>query len=135
MVGAVEQGKTSLLVASARADLERRDCALIVLDPKGDAADAVLSVVPAERTCTLLDMAAPRAGFNPLSANAAPDAIADHVVVRGLTRRLSIAAEHARDRMDRLGEIDAASQDVLTDVVRALEEQLWMVRVQFGGEH
>lgn len=61
--------------------------------------------------------------------------IADHVVVRELTRRLSIAAEHARDRMDRLGEVDGASQDVLTEVVRALEQQLWMVRVQFGGEH
>jgi len=32
--------------------------------------------------------------------------------------------------MDRLGEVDAASQDVLIDVVRTLEEQLWMLRVQ-----
>ena len=35
--------------------------------------------------------------------------------------------------MDRLAEIDGASQDVLTEVVRALEQQLWMIRVQFGG--
>jgi hypothetical protein len=86
VVGAVDQGKTSFLVASAQADLRRENCALIVLDPKGDAADAVLSVVPRERVCTLLDMAAPRAGFNPLAVAAAPDAIADQVVaaLRGL---------------------------------------------------
>lgn len=59
--------------------------------------------------------------------------IEDQVVVRELTRRVAIVAERARERMDRLGEIDGASQDVLTDVVRALEQQLWMIRVQFAG--
>jgi hypothetical protein len=29
------------------------------------------------------------------------------------------------------GEIDAASEDVLIDVVRKLEEQHWMIRAQF----
>jgi hypothetical protein len=86
VVGAVDQGKTSLLVASTREDLRRDDCAVIVLDPKGDAAEAVMSIVPASRTVTLLDMAAPRCGFNPLAVEAAPDAIADQVVasLRGL---------------------------------------------------
>jgi hypothetical protein len=86
VVGAVDQGKTSFLVASASADLRREDCALIVLDPKGDAAEAVLSIVPPSRVCTVLDMAAPRAGFNPLAVAASPDAIADQVVaaLRGL---------------------------------------------------
>ncbi len=41
-------------------------------------------------------------------------------------------ADRARERMDQLAEIDAASQDVIIEVVRALEQQLWMVRVQFG---
>ena len=61
----------------------------------------------------------------------------DHVVVRELTARLAAVAERARERMDRLGELDAASQDVLIEVVRALEQQLWMIRVQFpdGGNH
>ena len=54
----------------------------------------------------------------------------DNVVVREMTDRISEATELARARMDRLGEVDAASQDVLIDVVRALEEQLWMLRVQ-----
>jgi DNA-binding ferritin-like protein len=37
--------------------------------------------------------------------------------------------------MDRMGEIDQASQDILTGVVRDLEKQLWMVRSQLphGG--
>ena len=56
----------------------------------------------------------------------------DHVVVRELSERLNDVADRARERMDRLGEIDAASQDVIIEVVRALEQQLWMVRVQFG---
>lgn len=51
-----------------------------MLDPKGDAADAILSVVPDERTCTLLNMSAPTCGFNPLAMAAAPDAVADQVV-------------------------------------------------------
>jgi DNA-binding ferritin-like protein len=32
--------------------------------------------------------------------------------------------------MKRLGELDLASQDVLIEVVRALEKQLWMIRAQ-----
>jgi hypothetical protein len=36
--------------------------------------------------------------------------------------------------MDRLGKFDAASQDVLIEVVRTLEEQQWMLLVQLGGE-
>jgi starvation-inducible DNA-binding protein len=55
----------------------------------------------------------------------------DHVVVRELTRRLAEVAERARERMNRLGELDAATQDVLIEVVRALEKQLWMIRAQF----
>ena len=36
----------------------------------------------------------------------------------------------AAARMDRLGEPDAASQDVLIEVVRELEQQLSMIRAQ-----
>jgi starvation-inducible DNA-binding protein len=58
--------------------------------------------------------------------------VEDHVVVRELSERVNDVADRARERMDRLGEIDAASQDVIIEVVRALEQQLWMIRVQFG---
>jgi starvation-inducible DNA-binding protein len=55
----------------------------------------------------------------------------DHFVVRELAHRIAETSERVRARMDRLGELDAASQDVLIEVVRALEQQQWMVRAQF----
>jgi starvation-inducible DNA-binding protein len=57
----------------------------------------------------------------------------DRVVVRELTGRLAEVAERGRERMDRLGELDAASQDVVIEVVRSLEQQLWMTRAQLPG--
>lgn len=60
--------------------------------------------------------------------------IHDHAVVSDLTRRLAEICERVRGRMDRLGELDGASQDVLTEVLRALEENLWMVRAQLPSE-
>ena len=59
-------------------------------------------------------------------------ALEDHAVVREATHRIADVSERVRTRMDRLGELDAASQDVLIEVVRALEEQQWMLRAQFG---
>ena len=57
-------------------------------------------------------------------------AVEDDAVLRELARRIAEAAERARTRMDRLGALDGASQDVLVEVVRELEKQLWMVRAQ-----
>jgi starvation-inducible DNA-binding protein len=59
--------------------------------------------------------------------------IEGHTVVWELTHRIAKVTELARTRMDRLGEIDVAAQDVLTDVVRKLEEQQWMLRAQLAG--
>jgi starvation-inducible DNA-binding protein len=56
--------------------------------------------------------------------------IEDHAVVRELTQRVAEVCERTRERMDHLGEIDAASQDVVIEVLRELEKQLWMLRVQ-----
>jgi hypothetical protein len=78
--GAVEQGKSSYLIATVAEDLRRERCAVIVLDPKGDAADAAVSLVPPDRTCTLLDFTHPTCGFNPLAVDAPADVIADYVV-------------------------------------------------------
>ena len=47
---------------------------------------------------------------------------------RELVVRLADVSERIRTRMDRLGELDLASQDVLVEVVRELEKQLWMLR-------
>jgi starvation-inducible DNA-binding protein len=59
--------------------------------------------------------------------------ISDRAVVRDLTGRLAEVCERVRTRMDRLGELDLGSQDVLIEVLRKLEEQLWMSRVQLEG--
>jgi starvation-inducible DNA-binding protein len=45
-----------------------------------------------------------------------------------LIARLAVVAERIRARMNRLGDLDLASQDVLVEVVRPLEKQLWMLR-------
>jgi starvation-inducible DNA-binding protein len=63
-------------------------------------------------------------------APVAQEPLEDHVVVRELTDRIAEVSALTRTRMDRLGEVDAASQDVLIEVVRALEEQQWMLRAQ-----
>ncbi len=78
--GSVEQGKSSYLIATVAEDLSRERCAVIVLDPKGDAADAAVSLVPPQRTCTVLDFAHATCGFNPLAVDAPADVIADYVV-------------------------------------------------------
>jgi starvation-inducible DNA-binding protein len=59
-------------------------------------------------------------------------ALEDRVVVRELAHRIAEASELARERMNRLGEVDLVSQDVLIDVVRTLEKQQWMLRAQLG---
>jgi starvation-inducible DNA-binding protein len=57
-------------------------------------------------------------------------AIEDQHVLRELAQRLAEVDERTRGRMDRLAELDSASEDVLVGAVRALEEQLWMARAQ-----
>lgn len=57
-------------------------------------------------------------------------AIDDQFALHELVHRIADVSESTRERMDRLGELDLASQDVLIEVVRALEEQLWMLRAQ-----
>lgn len=66
-------------------------------------------------------------------AAVAPEALDGHVVVREMTDRVAQISEKVRERMDRLADVDAVSQDVLIDVVRKLEEQQWMLRAQLSG--
>jgi predicted transcriptional regulator len=96
--GTVEQGKSSFLVATVAEDLRRKRCAVIVLDPKGDAAEAAVSLVSTQRTCTLLDLAHPTCGFNPLRVDAPADVIADYVVaaLKGLFTDADIRASSDR---------------------------------------
>jgi len=61
-------------------------------------------------------------------------ALEDRRLLRELVKRVGEVAERARERMDRLAELDSASEDVLVGVVRALEEQLWMIRAQLPAQ-
>jgi starvation-inducible DNA-binding protein len=95
-----------------------------------------LSAVVAERAVALGYVPAGQAQAVAAGAEIGPVArasIEDQTVVRELTDRIAIVTELARTRMDRHGEINVASQDVLTDVVRKLEEQQWMLRAQLSG--
>ena len=56
--------------------------------------------------------------------------IDDVAVLRELVRRLADTAERARARLERLGELDLVSQDLMIGVVGELEEQLWMSRAE-----
>jgi starvation-inducible DNA-binding protein len=94
-----------------------------------------LADVVAERAVTLGyvpdGQARAVAAGSPLSPVAA-EATESRVVVRAITDRIAQVSEAARERMDRIAERDAVSQDVLIGVVRALEHQQWMLRVQLS---
>ena len=135
--GTVEQGKTSYLVATIHEDLQRERCAVIVFDPKGDAADAAISAVPEDRTCTILDFAQPTCGFNPLAVDASPDTIADYVVaaMRNLFDEGDIRA--SSDRYLRNAIIAVLAYDrraTLWDAVRLLSvtEEGYAYRTRVG---
>jgi starvation-inducible DNA-binding protein len=57
-----------------------------------------------------------------------PGAVAVPQAIHALTQRLAQVDELVRDRADRAGALDLASQDVLIEVMRTLEKQLWMIR-------
>ena len=56
----------------------------------------------------------------------------DHLAVHELTRRVADVSERIRARMDRIGDLDLVSQDLLISVVGTLEQQQWMLRSQFS---
>ena len=58
------------------------------------------------------------------------EALEDRVVVRELRRLLAEVSERVREQMNRLGDADLASQDVLIEVAQELEKQQWMLRAR-----
>jgi starvation-inducible DNA-binding protein len=52
----------------------------------------------------------------------------DTDVLEAFDQRVATVASHVRDRVDRLAGIDAASQDVLIEILRGLEKERWMIR-------
>ena len=63
-------------------------------------------------------------GIKPVDAGA----VDTDTALRGLVTRLADVTERIRARIDSLGELDLASQDVLVEVIRELEKQQWMLR-------
>jgi starvation-inducible DNA-binding protein len=61
-----------------------------------------------------------------------PRPVESQEAVRAVAQRPAEAGERTRNRINRLGQLDLASQDVLIQVLRELEKQFWMVRVQFS---
>ena len=56
--------------------------------------------------------------------------VEDQAVVLLLVQLLAAVTERTRRRLSRLGALDVVSQQVLIEVVRQLEQQLWMIRAQ-----
>jgi starvation-inducible DNA-binding protein len=58
--------------------------------------------------------------------------VGDHTVVELFVERLEATAGAFRERMERLGDTDPVSQDVLIEILAGIEKQLWMVRTQLA---
>ncbi len=56
--------------------------------------------------------------------------IKDTEIYQELTERLAVTIAKLNERRERVGEIDPASEDVLIEVARALEENHWMLAAQ-----
>jgi starvation-inducible DNA-binding protein len=86
-----------------------------------------LGVAPDGRAATV----AAGSGIEPVDAGSLDTDAATHRLVE----RLADVTERIRSRMDRLGELDLVSQDVLIEALRELEKQQWMLRVSLpaGG--
>lgn len=96
-----------------------------------------LADLVAERTVTLgfvpdgqASTVAKRAQGGPVSLHSHDG----HVAVWDLSRRVAATAEWIRSRLASIGQADLVTQDVLIDVVRTLEKQQWLLRVELGEE-
>jgi starvation-inducible DNA-binding protein len=56
--------------------------------------------------------------------------IDDETVLTEVAKRVSFTSAQVRERLDRIGELDLVTQDLLIGVVAELEGQLWMTRSQ-----
>ena len=56
--------------------------------------------------------------------------VTDKQAIAMMADRVTTVVARARGSMDKLGEVDLASQDLVIEIVRGLEKHLWMLRVQ-----
>lgn len=83
---------------------------------------AAIGVAPDGRTSTV--------SANTPLAQLPEGPLEDRALVALVEERVAAVAGRVRERMDRLGEHDLVTQDLLIGVVHGLEKQLWMLRAQ-----
>lgn len=54
----------------------------------------------------------------------------DSTVIELMTRRIDDTVTSIRERLEPVGEVDMAAQDLLIEVTRVLDKQLWMTSAQ-----
>lgn len=54
----------------------------------------------------------------------------DSAVIEMMTTRIDETVTRIRERLEPVGEVDMAAQDLLIEVVRVLDKQLWMTSAQ-----
>ena len=82
LLGRPGGGKTSVMLRSALADAQDRDCALIILDPKGELADAALGHLPADgKPVHVISLSDGEAGIDPFHVpGGSPQTVAAGIV-------------------------------------------------------
>jgi starvation-inducible DNA-binding protein len=58
--------------------------------------------------------------------------VGDEKVVRLVVDELTAVAERTRSAVDRLGELDLVTQDLVIGILRDLEKHLWMLQAQLA---
>ncbi len=58
--------------------------------------------------------------------------LADGQALTVISERIAALASRGRDAMERLGEADLVSQDLVIEIVKGLEKHLWMLHAQIG---
>lgn len=92
LLGRPGGGKTSVMLRSAMADMADPNCALIILDPKGELADHALRVLPADgKPVHVVSLAQPEAGIDPFRV---PDG-SPHTAAAGIVSALKAITEDA----------------------------------------
>ena len=103
-LGLPGSGTSSLLAASARADVLDENCCLVVLDTGSELSRAVLALLPYDfpRAVHVLDLRHPEVGYNPLRAEGERSAVASSVVEALAARPAPGPSRVASDRYLRL---------------------------------
>jgi starvation-inducible DNA-binding protein len=57
-----------------------------------------------------------------------PGPLADQLILAAFDERVTGVAARIRERADRIGDVDLATQDLLIEILRGLEKQRWMIR-------